>query len=40
MGALLMKWVKWIAVVLGAAGMLTPALLELGWIPREHALEA
>jgi hypothetical protein len=40
MGALLTKWVKWIAVVLGAAGMLTPAFLELGWIPREHALEA
>jgi hypothetical protein len=34
------KWIKWIAVLLGVVGMLTPALLELGWIPREHAIEA
>ena len=40
MGALLTKWVKWIAVVLGAAGMLTPALIELGWIPEQQAMKA
>jgi len=40
MGALPRKWIIWIGLVLGVAGMLTPALLELGWIPREHALEA
>jgi hypothetical protein len=40
MGALPRKWIKWIAVLLGVVGMLTPALLELGWIPREHALDA
>jgi hypothetical protein len=40
MGALLTKWVKWIAVVMGAAGMLTPALIELGWIPEHQATKA
>jgi hypothetical protein len=40
MGVLPAKWFKWIAVVLGAAGMLTPALIELGWIPEQQALKA
>ncbi len=40
MGALPAKWFKWIAVLLGAAGMLTPALIELGWIPETQALKA
>lgn len=40
MGAVPSKWIKWIAVVLGAAGMLTPALIELGWIPEKQALNA
>jgi hypothetical protein len=40
MGALPRRWIKWIAVILGAAGMLTPALIELGWIPEQQALKA
>jgi hypothetical protein len=37
MGALPRRWIKWIAVILGVAGMLTPALIELGWIPENQA---
>jgi hypothetical protein len=40
MGALPKKWLKWIALLLGVAGMLTPALLGLGWIPQNQALNA
>jgi hypothetical protein len=40
MGALPRKWIKWIAVLLGVVGMLTPALLELGWIPENQAMKA
>jgi hypothetical protein len=40
MDALPRRWIKWIAVILGAAGMLTPALIELGWIPEQQALKA
>jgi hypothetical protein len=40
MGVLPAKWLKWIAVMLGAAGMLTPALIELGWIPEHQAMKA
>jgi hypothetical protein len=40
MGVLPAKWLKWIAAVLGAAGMLTPALIELGWIPEHQAMKA
>jgi hypothetical protein len=36
MGALPRRWIKWIAVILGVAGMLTPALIELGWIPENQ----
>jgi hypothetical protein len=40
MSSLSRKWIKWIAVLLGVAGMLTPALLELGWIPENQASKA
>ena len=40
MGALPRRWIKWIAVILGVAGMLTPALIELGWIPENQAQKA
>jgi hypothetical protein len=40
MGALPRKWIKWIAMLLGVAGMLTPALLELGWIPTSSDVQS
>jgi hypothetical protein len=40
MGALPRRWIKWIAVILGVAGMLTPALIELGWIPENQGQKA
>jgi hypothetical protein len=40
MGALPRKWIKWVGVLLGVVGMLTPALLELGWIPFQRRLTA
>src|SRR5512135_2852182 len=40
MGALPKKWIKWIEVLLGVVGMLTPALLSLGWIPANQTQNA
>src|SRR5579863_4442087 len=40
MGILPRHWLKWIAILLGVAGILTPALIELGWIPEKQALNA
>lgn len=40
MNVLPRRWLKWIAVLLGLAGILTPALIELGWIPERQALNA
>jgi hypothetical protein len=40
MGALPRRWIKSIAVILGVAGMLTPALIELGWIPENQGQKA
>jgi hypothetical protein len=34
------KLLRWIPVVLGAAGLITPILLELGWVPERHATDA
>jgi hypothetical protein len=34
------NWIRWIPVILGAAAMLTPALLELGWVPEYQASKA
>src|SRR5262249_23217039 len=34
------KWGTWIPIVLGAAGLLTPILLQLGWVPERQALNA
>ena len=40
MGVLPRKWIRWIGIVLGVVAMLTPALLDLGWIPQTQALNA
>lgn len=40
MRSLSRTWIVRIGIVLGVAGMLTPALLELGWIPENQALKA
>ena len=40
MGLLPKKWIKWIAVGIGVAGILTLPLLELGWIPEHQAMKA
>jgi hypothetical protein len=37
MGLMPKKWIKWMAVVLGVAGLLTPLLFDLGWIPQNQS---
>ncbi len=40
MGLLPKKWLKRIGILFGLAAVLTPALLDLGWIPRSQAQSA
>lgn len=40
MNALPRKWMSRVGVLLGVAGMLTSALLELGWLPEAQGLKA
>jgi hypothetical protein len=34
------RWITWIPIILGAAGLLTPILLELGWVLERQAINA
>jgi hypothetical protein len=40
MGSLPRKWIRRIAILFGLAGILTLALLELGWIPENQGQKA
>src|SRR5579863_4488642 len=40
MGTLTRRWIRRVSVILGIAGMLTPALIDLGWIPQTQAMSA
>ncbi len=35
-----LRRITWIPIILGAAGLLTPILLELGWVPERQAMNA
>lgn len=40
MGTLPKGWIKWIGIIFGVAAMLTPALVDLGWIPASQVQNA